>query len=146
MTKPWNLALPHGGESSDQRSGQGVVILLLDDNDLVLAVVTKVIERLGHRVYPVAALSEARALLDQGEKIDLVVTDVLLNGAETGIDLANDLWEVCPDFPVLFLTGLTCKEVYAKAIKGRNVLWLAKPASKDALGEAIQQLSQANRG
>jgi signal transduction histidine kinase len=79
-------------------------LLLVDDDPLVLASTTAMLEDLGHRVVEAASGAEALDRLRDGAAIDLVITDYAMPGM-TGLQLAEALRRLRPGLPVLLATG-----------------------------------------
>jgi len=106
---------------------------VVEDNPHVRAVAVALLEQLNYRTCAVEGAREALAVLDAGEPIDLVFTDVMLPGDVDGLALARAVQEKFPNIPVLLTSG------YAKALAGRHGLpILRKPYQISALSEAIR--------
>jgi PAS domain S-box-containing protein len=107
-------------------------VLAVDDDSLVLANVTAMLEDLGHRV--IAAGSGARAIkeIESTPGIDLVITDQAMP-AMTGIQLIEILRARRPALPVILATGYAELPQGVSASIGR----LAKPFTQRALAEAL---------
>ncbi len=78
-------------------------ILVVDDEQLVRNLTVQVLERAGYDVVSVPDAAGALELLVD-ERIDLVVTDVVMPGL-TGVELLNELRDLHPDLPVVLMTG-----------------------------------------
>ena len=127
------VAAVASAEQPAQRSGQGETVLVVEDNPDVRAVAVALLEQLNYRTCAVEGAREALAVLDAGEPIDLVFTDVMLPGDVDGLALARAVQEKFPNMPVLLTSG------YAKALAGRHGLpILRKPYQISALSEAIR--------
>src|SRR6185312_3651689 len=85
---------------------QGTV-LLVEDSREVADVTSTMVEQLGYRVVRAENADEALRHLQQGVKIDLVFSDVVMPGALSGIALAEACHERYPALPVLLTTGFT---------------------------------------
>jgi signal transduction histidine kinase len=79
-------------------------ILLVDDDVLIAASTVAMLEDLGHRVIEAHCGKDALALMDDGLRPDLVITDHAMPGM-TGLDLAATLRTREPDLPILLATG-----------------------------------------
>jgi CheY-like chemotaxis protein len=97
----------------------------------------QVLERAGHDVVSVADAQGALEVLE-GERIDLVVTDVVMPGL-TGVELLNELRDLQPDLPVVLMTGGSPEpERTTRALElGANGI-VYKPYSHADLIEAVQ--------
>lgn len=123
------------GASPAQDSSPAATILLVDDDVLIAASTQALLEDLGHRVIEAHSGSEALALLEQGLRPDLVITDYAMPGM-TGIDLAAAVRTRAPELPILLATG------YAE-IQGRppdGLPRMAKPYTQSQLSAQISRL------
>jgi CheY-like chemotaxis protein len=126
--------------------GRGRRILYVDDDEAIVFLMTRSLERQGYRVRaytdPHDALAAVRA---QPAEFDLVVTDYNMPGM-SGLDLARALREVRADLPVALASGYITEELRAQA-PGAGVMELIyKPNTADELFEAIARLADAQRG
>jgi PAS domain S-box-containing protein len=114
------------------QTGRQLCVLAVDDDSLVLANVTAMLEDLGHKV--IAAGSGARAIkeLESTSAIDLVITDQAMP-AMTGIQLIEILRARRPTLPVILATGYAELPEGVSASIGR----LAKPFTQRALAAAL---------
>jgi CheY-like chemotaxis protein len=80
-----------------------VRVLLVEDNDLLREVATRVLARFGHNVCPASTINQALACL-ANETIDVAVIDLILAG-ESGLDLGEHIRERWPDVRLIAVTG-----------------------------------------
>ncbi len=80
-------------------------ILVVDDNSGVLEEAAEQLTRLGYDVVSASSGAEALAVLERGEKVDLLFTDVVMPGDLAGRDLA-DKAELRPGLKVLFASSV----------------------------------------
>ena len=78
-------------------------VLVVDDEPIVLDVVTRYLERDGHRVLTAESGDEARATIHD-EAPDLVLLDVMLPGATDGLALCRWIRSTS-DLPVILVTA-----------------------------------------
>jgi len=120
------------GEATETAGAKQLCILAVDDDSLVLANVTAMLEDLGHTV--IAAGSGARALeaIDSMPAIDLAITDQAMP-VMTGLQLIGEIRARRPALPVILATG------YAELPQGviASIGRLAKPFTQRALAEAL---------
>ncbi|MET0592915.1 MAG: PAS domain S-box protein [Polyangiaceae bacterium] len=113
-------------------------ILCVDDDAVVLRVISQVFGRAGHMVTAVPSSGEAlRRVRDQPVDFDVVVTDQTMPDL-TGIELASQLYDVRRDLPVILLSG------YAEASLTESAppnvrLCLQKPLTANALLRAVER-------
>jgi two-component system NtrC family sensor kinase len=119
-------------------------LLLVEDNLEVAAATKPLLEALGCSVLHVASADAALdALGTQGQRFDVVLSDIMMPGSLNGLDLALMLRHQHPGLPVLLMTGYAAQTGQAMA-SGFQVL--AKPVSAAALAAAIGGTLQARRG
>ncbi|HVL34104.1 MAG TPA: ATP-binding protein, partial [Burkholderiales bacterium] len=80
-------------------------VLFVEDDALVRSVVQPALEAGGFRVLVAATAQEANALLAAHPEVDVVFSDVVMPGGESGADLARRLALLRPGLPVLLATG-----------------------------------------
>jgi PAS domain S-box-containing protein len=91
--------IPTGNES----------ILFVDDETMIVEVVKKMLATLGYRVtVRTSAIEALEAFKNHPEAFDLVVTDMIMPKM-SGLDLAEEILEIRPDFPVVLCTGFSIK-------------------------------------
>lgn len=116
-------------------------VLLVDDDDDVRRSTRQLLERLGHEVVDVRGASGALAMIEGGEPVDLVVSDLRMPGT-SGVVLARRLRAVAPRVPVVFVTGYADDLVGAEDLADIPVL--VKPYGLDDLAELVE--AHATRG
>ncbi|MCX7142704.1 MAG: response regulator, partial [Proteobacteria bacterium] len=123
--------------------GSGKHILYVDDEEGLVYLIKRLLERQGYRVSgftdPEEALAAVRA--DPGG-FDLVVTDYNMPGM-SGLGVAQALKEMRPDLPVLLASGYITEELRAKApVAGIREL-IYKPNTVDELCAAVARFANA---
>ena len=121
-------------------------ILLVEDNTAVRAFARRVLEAQGYTI--LEAASGAAALTLAASRIgslDMLVTDVVMPGMQ-GHQLADRLWADRPDMPVLYISGFTESSVMSDGISRREVAFLPKPFTAEALGRAVRDAIDRPRG
>ncbi|HEV8547930.1 MAG TPA: ATP-binding protein, partial [Polyangiaceae bacterium] len=90
---------------SELRRGRGERVLFVDDEAVLCRSVSSLLERLG---YSVTARSDPGEALDLFRKspqaFDVVLTDLTMPGL-TGVDIAREVQKLCPEKPVLMMSG-----------------------------------------
>jgi CheY-like chemotaxis protein len=80
-------------------------ILCVDDEETSLLLRKPVLEQAGYEVMVAASAMQALEVL-ASRKIDLLLTDYLMPG-QTGTELARAAKNICPELPVILLSGVT---------------------------------------
>jgi len=119
-----------GGAVLDSALHGGAVILLVEDDPQVRPMTAGFLRELGYDVMAAASAEAASALVHTLDRLDLVITDVVMPGAD-GPTLIARLRTEWPALPVLFATG----HVPGPVLTGEVVL--SKPFSGAELAAAV---------
>ena len=117
--------------------GNGQRILYLDDEDALVLLARRLLERLGYQVSGFSSAAEALAAFEAApDQFDLVLSDLSMPGI-TGIDVARRVLEIRPDMPVLLASGYVRTEdvELARQMGVREVIW--KPTTINEMGELL---------
>ena len=79
-------------------------ILLVDDDELVLSLVRKVLQKDGHHVIIAQSAHDALNHIHDGHDYSVVITDIVMPGLDGG-ELAQTIKSMNPQVPVLAITG-----------------------------------------
>ena len=113
-------------------------ILLIDDEEQIIDIERRILERLGYTVTPItdseAALEEFKARPDA---FDLVITDMTMPKI-TGDRLAQSLMDINPQIPVILCTGFNEDITEEKALSMGIDKFVMKPSVKDELAYTIR--------
>ncbi|MHA6691007.1 PAS domain S-box protein [Devosia sp. A449] len=125
------------GEGSDAASGNGQVILAVEDDDRVRKLTVSRLTQLGYTVLSAASGAEALAVLAANPAVDLLFTDVVMPGGMSGYELRLQVRELYPQMPVLLTSGYAEELAgdLTKADKGLKIL--RKPYRLAELAAAI---------
>lgn len=115
-------------------------VLAVDDDPDILTILEEVLKPQGYKVLSAASGEEALTVAaSHQEKIDLLLTDVMLPGIK-GQDLAKQLLQRCPKVCVLFMSGYMCPSMaHLDADQGYEA-FIQKPFSPKALLRKIRKL------
>ena len=116
-------------------AGPALRVLLVEDDIQVADMVAAVLEELGHTVTRAEGVEPALAFLGGAQPFDLMLTDLIMPGALTGVDLAHEAVKLRPGLPIVLSSGYT-GEALASA-DGAPWPLLRKPYSADALAKAL---------
>ena len=127
-------------------SGRGEHILYVDDDESIVSLMTRLLERQGYRVSAYIDPHEALAAVRvQPEAIDLAVTDYNMPGM-SGLEVAIALREIRADLPILLASGHITEELRAQAPAAGVSELIHKPDAADELCELVARLANARRG
>ena len=118
-------------------SGPALRVLLVEDDAQVGDMVAAILEELGHAVTRADGVAPALEALAGPAPFDLMLTDLIMPGALTGVDLAHEAVKLRPGLPVILSSGYT-GDTLASADSAPWPL-LRKPYTADALAEALAE-------
>ena len=113
-------------------------VLLVDDDDGVRGIVTRMLTFLNFDVIDAATPTAALKLAEE-RSFDLAVLDVAMP-IMSGDKLAARLRQQQPDLPVLYLTGRSDQLFDSRMTLWQREAFIDKPATLDGLREAISLL------
>jgi hypothetical protein len=118
--------------------GQGRVILLVEDEEIVREPARRMLSRHGYRVEVAADADDALALVrDDPGRFDLVITDVVMPG-RSGRALAGELAGTGVTAPVLYMSGYTHDVLGHQGVLEDGIHLLEKPFTADTLLRAVR--------
>jgi len=110
--------------------------LIVEDNDEVAALVLEMFRELSFKVTRVSNAQAALGALNDGRKIDIVFSDIMMPGGMNGIDLAREIRRRQPGLPVVLTSGYTHTPTADLNREGFVVLY--KPYDLRALNEVLE--------
>jgi len=127
---------PHGNER----------ILLVDDEEILVEMGKKILEKLGYQVTARTKSTEAlAAFLEQPDSFDMVISDQTMPDL-TGVDLARQILKKRPGLPIILCTGysslISAESTANLGIKG----FIMKPLAKKELADLVRKLFDENGG
>ncbi|MDA1132056.1 MAG: ATP-binding protein, partial [Proteobacteria bacterium] len=118
-------------------TGHGESILVIEDAEDFRQLCVTMLRNLGYVVHDVGAAAPAREYLNSGADIDLVLSDVVLPGGESGPEFAADALHAKPDLKVVFMSGYTADA--ANRVGFLNSVLLHKPFEMRKLATAVRE-------
>lgn len=116
---------------------QPINILVVEDDPNVSIVLSARLESLGYRICGTAETGfEAISGVFQHHP-DLVTMDIILKGTMNGIEAAAKIAEQS-DVPIIFMTCLSDREVFERAIRTSPYGYITKPYEINELRSAIE--------
>nr|WP_255635416.1 ATP-binding protein [Azospirillum sp. 412522] len=135
------LAEPTGVPAPPAMDSRPLRILVVEDNPLVLMATVEGLTEEGFTVETAEDGVTALKLLETDRNFDLVVSDVVMPGGVSGIDLARHVREHWPELRVLLASGYSPESLATMGADTASVL--AKPFTPDQLAARIRSLAQA---
>jgi hypothetical protein len=123
----------------------GETILVVDDDDSVRGVITRVLRRAGYTVFAVTGPGEALALGDAHRGgIDLLLTDIAMPEMD-GLELARRLQQSRPGLEILPMSGYAPDVTASRWKHADPSRLLRKPFTAARLLEAVREALDAAR-
>lgn len=111
-------------------------IYIVEDEPLIARILKQTVKYLGHSVCG-SATSYTEAVLDlQQTDADLIITDIMLEGDKTGVDLAYYI-NTHLNIPFIFQSSVVDQTVIEAALKTNPLMFVHKPLDRETLAETI---------
>src|SRR3990172_508624 len=138
------------GETSDQRlelprsydRGQGEQVLLVEDDTTARQAMQEILQALNYKVFASGSGEEAlQEYARRGGEIDLVLSDIVMPD-KGGVELYRALQAINPAVKIVLMTGYPTGQGTRELLDQRQVTWLQKPFTTEALGRTLRQMLQ----
>lgn len=117
----------------DGRNGSEQIVLVVDDEDPVRDLVSKILGGKGYTVIEAADAQEAMDIFARlGDLVSLVITDIRMPGKD-GHALSEDLRNLKPDVPVIYMSA------YFEGRPSPNSTLIFKPFNSGDLLEKVRR-------
>jgi two-component system NtrC family sensor kinase len=126
---------PHEG-----RASKGGNVLVVEDNVDVREVIVSLLEGSGYRTAVAGDAREALAVMANGEKFDLLLSDIVMPNGMSGIELAREVRRTWPMLPVVLMTGYPGQSA---ALHEHEFPVLNKPLTQRKLARSIRKAIEA---
>jgi DNA-binding response OmpR family regulator len=124
----------------DNPLGEGETILLVEDEQGLLTMGQRLLEKLKYDVLTATNPDEAVDLAQEySNKIHLLITDVVMP-IMSGKDLAERIQTFKPNIKVLFMSGDTADVIAHHGVLDQGVHFIAKPFSIRALSTKVRKV------
>jgi signal transduction histidine kinase/CheY-like chemotaxis protein len=123
--------------SLEATGGRGTILLVEDDQD-VLAVTAESLRELGYQVVTAVDAAGALEILRGNQPIDLLFSDVIIPGGTNGAQLAVTARHVRPQLKVLLTSGYTAAALSLEHGLPDNLDVVGKPYQRDELATKLR--------
>jgi two-component system, cell cycle sensor histidine kinase and response regulator CckA len=118
-------------------------VLLVEDEDAVRRLASRVLVRAGYVVLTAASADAAMEIAAHFEgTIDLLLTDVVMPG-RSGRELAEELMPLHPEMRLLYASGYTEDAIIRHGVSSQQTAFLEKPFTPNALLRKVRQVLDA---
>ncbi|MCP8463924.1 response regulator [Pseudomonas sp. ZM23] len=116
------------------------VVLLVDDDRDVLAEMCELIEGAGIRCLTAGSAAEALRRIHRDESdIDLLITDLRMEGEGSGLELIRELNDIGTFLPIIVLSGQADTRDVIEAMRLNVLDFMLKPVDPDYLLGALRR-------
>ena len=127
-----------GKDERRVEAGQGV-ILLVEDEPAILEMTKVMLQEFGYHVLAAASPGQAIEIAKTSERIDLLVTDVVMPGMN-GRDLAQAVVSFWPGLKCLFMSGYSSDVIAPHGVLRSGMTFIEKPFDIEALAAKIKEV------
>ncbi|MBN1923872.1 MAG: response regulator [Nanoarchaeota archaeon] len=113
-------------------------VLIVEDEALVARDLDVRLRKMGFKVTGVASTGKDAIKSVEKERPDVVLMDIYLKGAITGIEAAKDIWKRFK-VPVIYVTAYSDEKTVKKAMETGPIGYILKPIDEKELFSALGQ-------
>jgi PAS domain S-box-containing protein len=124
---------------SESARGRGETILIAEDETALRLLGARILRNLGYDVLEAASGVEAiRVWEQQGKKVDLLLTDLVMPDGMTGRELARQMEAQTPGLKVIYTSGYSPETRETAFVFREGTNYLQKPYSSQKLARAVR--------
>jgi diguanylate cyclase (GGDEF)-like protein len=116
----------------------GIRVLIVDDEEVVLESLKKIVEHGGYDCLVARSGEEALRIL-QEERVDILICDIRMPGMD-GMELLREVRAHFPDVDAMMMTGFDTRETFLQVIEAGAADFIAKPFHQDELLAKIKRI------
>ncbi len=126
-------------QSTTAAEGGNETILVVEDEPELREMALQILEGFGYRHLQAGSGPEAMEVWKtHADKIDLVLTDMVMPGSMTGRDLAKNLIAQRAGLPVVIASGYSMDDISDELSGNKNISFVQKPYTLNTLAQAIR--------
>ncbi len=120
-------------------TGGNETILIVEDEPVLREMARDILEECGYRILEAGSGKDALDVWNrQVDRIDLLLTDMVMPEGISGVDLAAKLLADRPRLKVVFTSGYTANEVNQELLARTRASFLSKPYSHAELAQTVR--------
>lgn len=136
------ISVGQGAEEEEPR-GSGELVLLVEDNADVAAVLAEQLQHLGYTVLLAESAEDARNLANALPEIRCLLSDIVMPGQINGLALARTIRSNRPDIGIALMTGYADWGMLQEGDESVGFPVLSKPVRPQALAHTLKHLLSA---
>lgn len=115
-------------------------ILIVEDDRVLSLMLTKLVERIGHKVVDAVTDGQSAIKSVHSNNIDLILMDIMIEGEIDGIETMHKIRENHA-VPVIYVTGNSDQRTIERAQETNFTDYLVKPITDAQLRKALKKAS-----
>ena len=120
-------------------------ILIVEDEEMLRELAREILSDAGYLILEAASGREALAVWERHkEKIDLLLTDMVMPEGVSGVELAERLVAGTPGLKVVFMSGYTADDVSPELLERTNASFIQKPYGNAELTKIVRDCLDRN--
>ena len=119
--------------------GGGETILVIEDDPDVRKLIIHMLQEMTYIVIDVPDVAGARDVLDGRDRVDLVLSDVILPGGTSGPQFADQMKERRPGLKFIFMSGYSPEAAMGAGFLTSGNTLLKKPFQRQQLAAAVRE-------
>jgi len=116
-------------------------ILMVEDEPMITEMISQILGEFGFNVHAVADGESALRYLEDGPEVDVLFTDINLEGQMDGAVLAKQVRERRPELPIVYCSGRYSQSAITPLMS--RSLFLKKPYDPSDLCTLLERLTAA---
>lgn len=112
-------------------------VMIIEDEAIISMDIAAIVREMGHTVTGIAATRTDAVDLAGRERPDLILADIQLADRSSGIDAVNDILQIVPDIPVIFITAFP--ERLLTGVRPEPAFLITKPYAEEQVRSAVSQ-------
>ena len=112
-------------------------VMIIEDEAIISMDISAIVQEMGHKVTGIAATRSEAVELAKRARPDLILADIQLADRSSGIDAVNDILQLVPDVPVIFITAFP--ERLLTGDRPEPAFLITKPYAEEQVRSAVSQ-------
>lgn len=125
-------------DASELPRGKGETVLVVEDDPDVRELAVRIVGGLGYKVIEAGEAASAEAALATSDRIDLLLSDVVLPGKMNGPDFARAARKNHPALKVVFMSGYPADAAKKTGLVDLGGPLIRKPLDRSKLAESLR--------
>lgn len=135
-------APPEPPPAESRREADARTVLVVDDEEIIVELISQILNDAGYRVLAATSIEQALKTL-AGNRVNVVLTDIMFPGGESGLDLVGRVKQDHPDVQVVAMTGSRDAALREELMGKGAAAMMSKPLE---LSQILVVIERACRG